>query len=152
MDLLVQHGAQRLIHLGDVGTVEVIDQLVVVPPGSADALPAHLVFGNVDWDAASLQRYAQAIGVRVDHPVGRLDLEGGRRLVFMHGDDAGALAQALAQGVTYLCHGHSHRQVDERRGATRVINPGALFRAAVYSVALLDTQADTVDFLDIPER
>jgi uncharacterized protein len=154
VERLVREGAQVLIHLGDVGTLEVIDELLVsAPPNpgdnphteSGEPLEAHVVFGNVDWDADSMARYARSSGIAVDHPVGRLDCNG-RQLVFLHGHDGAAMSRELAAEPAYLCHGHSHRTRDERVGKTRVINPGALFRASEYTVALLDTEADRLTF------
>ncbi len=146
---LVAQGAECLIHLGDLGAVEVIDELLVVPPGGEKPLPVHIVFGNVDWDSASMARYAVGVGVQVDHPLGRLTLADGRVLAFTHGDDSQLMIEAVTAGAAYLCHGHSHRQRDERRGTTRIINPGALFRAASYSVAILDTATDQVVFHEV---
>jgi hypothetical protein len=108
------------------------------------------VFGNTDWDAASLARYAESLGVEVDHPVGRIEADG-KTVVFQHGHQEAAMTQALAEGVDYLCHGHSHRQRDEMVGPTHVVNPGALFRAAEYTVAVLDTATDRVEFHRVPE-
>lgn len=147
--LLLQQGAEVLIHLGDVGTVEVIDALCSSPPGSDQQVESHLVFGNTDWDIDSLAEYACDLDVAVDHPVGRLPLGDGGELVFCHGHDAAPLQQALSDGVRYLCHGHTHCQADDRRGTTRVINPGALFRASIYSVAVLDTDTDQLTFHEV---
>lgn len=149
--LLREHDAQILLHLGDVGTVEVIDELVVHDATGTQRLPSRLVFGNTDWDRASLGRYAASLGVMDDHPIGRLAVESGV-LAFTHGDDAALMAAALAEGVRYLCHGHTHRASDARRGPTRIINPGALFRARQYSVAILDTARDEVRFFPVPEE
>ncbi|MEM6460132.1 MAG: metallophosphoesterase family protein [Planctomycetota bacterium] len=145
---LLDHGADVLIHLGDVGTVEVIDALCVDHPDTGAQVPAHLVFGNTDWDLGALTEYAHDLDVKVDHPVGRLPVDGGE-LVFCHGHEPEPMQRALDDGVRYLCHGHTHRDTDERRGATRVINPGALFRAKVYSVALLDPAGDRLDFYEV---
>ncbi len=144
--VLLQQGAEVLVHLGDVGTVEVIDALCVDHPKTGEQIEAHLVFGNTDWDIDSLAEYAHDLDVVVDHPVGRLLLDDGGKLVFCHGHEAAPMQQALADGVRYLCHGHTHAQADDRRGSTRVLNPGALFRASVYSVAVLDTATDRVVF------
>jgi hypothetical protein len=62
------------------------------------------------------------------------------------------MRSALAQGVDYLCHGHTHVVRDERIGQTRVINPGALFRAARYTVALLDMAADRLEIVQVPPQ
>ena len=149
VQLLIEHGAEVLVHLGDVGTVEVIDALVerLDADGRLDP-PVHLVFGNTDWDIDPLGEYARRLGITVDHPVGRLTF-GDATLVYQHGHMQAAMDQALAEGVTYLCHGHSHTVRDERIDRTRVINPGALFRASQYTVAVLDTSADTIDPLHV---
>jgi len=151
VNLLLEHGAELLIHLGDVGSLEVIDALVTA---GDDGTPveAHLVFGNVDWDADSLHAYADSLGVRVDHPVGRLPLDGERMLVFTHGHEPAAMDDAVSSGAAYLCHGHSHARRDERVNGTRVINPGGLFRASEYTVALLDTAGDDVRFFTVDSR
>ncbi len=143
---LLDAGAELLIHLGDVGSVEVIDALLVSDAKGGGSLPVHLVFGNTDWDRQSLWQYATDLGVTVDHPVGKLAIAGRGELVFLHGDDTTAMQRALADKPAYLCHGHSHRQLDQKLGPTRVINPGALFRAERYTVALLDPRQDRVEF------
>lgn len=155
-----------LLHLGDVGTVEVIDALLVPAPqtpvrsqpvASAQApdplatIEAHLVFGNTDWDHLALERYATGLGIRVDHPTGTIPLEDGE-LVFCHGHEPQPMQQALARRARYLCHGHTHRASDTRHGPTRVINPGALFRARPYTVAWLDTSSDELQFLTVNDQ
>lgn len=129
--------------------MEVIDTLCVDHPKTGKQIDAHLVFGNTDWDIDSLAEYADDLDVVVDHPVGRLPLEGGGELVFCHGHESAPMQQALADGVRYLCHGHTHTQADDRQGFTRVVNPGALFRASVYSVAVLDTAIDQLVFYEV---
>ena len=155
---LMEAGVDVILHLGDVGSVEVLDEMVVAPPttgaGAAGAktgaaVDVQLVFGNVDWDRASLARYAKHLGLHVADPVGTLELGDGRKLIFLHGDDADAMLRALESGAAYVCHGHSHRTRDERVGDTRVINPGALFRAQSYTVAILDTAKDQLEFLAV---
>jgi putative phosphoesterase len=145
--LLLAEGVQRLLHLGDVGSLSVLDELVI--PRDGGILPVHVVFGNTDEDLAGMGRYAADLGLRADHPMGRLSL-GERELVFLHGDDHAAMQAALAQRPAYLCHGHTHRPRDERRGQTRLINPGALCRANPYTAALLDTDHDALRFLAVP--
>lgn len=147
--LLVARGAQVLIHLGDVGSDAVIDAMVDAVDGHGLPLPpVYVVFGNCDDDAAALGRYAESLGVRASW-VGRLNA-GGKTVAFLHGHQGGAAVNPLLEeGVDYLCHGHTHRATDERVGRTRVINPGALFRAAKHTVALLDTSSDRLEFFTV---
>jgi putative phosphoesterase len=145
---LLDRGVDVLIHLGDVGSVEVIDALAVDRPDRDEQIEAHVVFGNTDWDIDGLSEYARDLDVTVDHPLGRL-LFNDDTLAFCHGHEPDLMQAALADGARWLCHGHTHRTADSHRGGTRVINPGALFRAAHYTVAVLDTDADTLEIIDI---
>jgi len=148
VDVLLQAGAERLLHLGDVGTEAVLTCLVAAGPGEEEPVPAHVVFGNGDEPIGSLERTARHLGLKVDHPAGELAL-GAKRLVFCHGHQPGPMNRALKEEAAYLCHGHTHRARDERHGATRVINPGALFRARQYTVAVLETDGDELRFLPV---
>ncbi len=150
--LLVEAGADLLIHLGDIEQMDVIDSLIHELDGQGHVHPpVHMVFGNVDWNSDELGRYATALGMKVDHPVGTLKLAG-RRLIFQHGHDTRQMQIALTQGADYLMHGHTHKKRDERIGRTRLINPGALQRASEYTVALLDLKTDDLRFLTVAEQ
>ena len=141
MDVLRRRGAEFYVHCGDVGSEGVIDHLAGVP--------AAFVFGNTDWDRATLSRYAQRLGVRCYGAFADLDL-GGRRVAVIHGDDFRLKQRLLAeQGHDYLLQGHTHVRADERVGKTRLINPGALHRAKEKTVALLDTATDRLTFLTV---
>lgn len=140
VELLVSRGAETLIHLGDVGTEHVLDELI--------GHHAYVVFGNCDWDIAGLTRHAECMGITVVHPLGWLDIEG-RRIAFTHGHLPHLMQDAIDSGADYLLHGHTHEIRDERVDRTRVINPGALFRAARYTAALLDPAADRLTAFDV---
>ncbi|MHC5112800.1 MAG: YfcE family phosphodiesterase [Planctomycetota bacterium] len=136
-------GAEIFVHLGDIETEAVIDELV--------GRRAHLVFGNCDYDADALARYARHVGVQVDGLVGHLEV-GGRRITFTHGHIRSPMDEAIAAGDDYLLHGHTHELRDERVGDTRVINPGALFRAVRYTAAVLDPERDQLEVLDVGKQ
>ena len=136
---LQERGAQFFIHCGDVCTPDVLDPLA--------GLPSAFVWGNCDWDRLALQRYAQAIEVPCYGAFADLEL-GGKRVAVLHGDDRSKMDAVLkAGGHDYLFHGHTHVKRDERIGRTRVINPGALFRASEKTVALLDTDSDRLEYV-----
>src|SRR5690554_1349846 len=138
---LRDRGAETLIHLGDVGTTRVLETLT--------ALPAHVVFGNCDLAVDQLTRDAQRLGITVDHPVGTLTIDG-KVIVFTHGHLEEPMKQAIEDAAAYLLHGHTHVARDDRFGATRIINPGALHRAARYTAALLNPARDSLELLEIP--
>ena len=139
--LLREAGAEHYLHCGDVGSELVLDHLA--------GLPAAFVFGNTDWDRMDLQRYAERLGIACYGNFGELELDG-KRFALLHGDDARLRQRLLAeQRFDYLLQGHTHVAADQRVGRTRIINPGALHRAKVKTVALLDTQGDALRFLTV---
>ncbi|HEY7115961.1 MAG TPA: metallophosphoesterase [Tepidisphaeraceae bacterium] len=138
---LQERGAAYFVHCGDVCSPRLLDHLA--------GLPSAFVWGNCDWDRAALQRYAESIQVPCHGAFGDLELDG-KRIALLHGDDKVRFDQVLkAQAHDYLFHGHTHVRRDERVGKTRIINPGALFRASEKTVAILDTQSDQLEYLRI---
>jgi len=141
MRLLREAGAAYCIHCGDVGSERVLDHLA--------GIPSAFVFGNTDWDTRGLQRYAEQIDVRCLGHYGTLDLAG-RQIAVTHGDDNARLKQVLdEQQHDYLLLGHSHIAGEKRVGRTRIINPGALHRAKVKTVALLDLETDALKWIEL---
>jgi putative phosphoesterase len=133
---LRQAGAEFFIHCGDIGSETCIDLLA--------GLPCAFVFGNCDFDRAGLARYAASIDVPCYGNLADLTLAG-KRIAVIHGDEPRLKQRLLtAQEHDYLCQGHTHIRADTHVGRTRVINPGALHRAAVKTVVTLDTDADRV--------
>ncbi len=144
--LLLGRGAEQLIHCGDVGDGPrgraVLDAL-------AGNVPALFVFGNNDYDDRELARYAADRGVACGHHYGQIEL-GGKRAIVTHGDDPKLLRKAAADPrAAYLFVGHTHVPLDRSDGRLRTVNPGALYRAAVKTVAVLDTAADAVEFVTV---
>jgi putative phosphoesterase len=139
--LLVEKGAEFLIHCGDVGSDGVLDQLT--------GIPSAFVFGNVDFDRRELAKYAELLGIRCLGSLGELEL-GGKRFAVTHGDDSMLVRRVLdAQQHDYLLVGHTHVRKDSRARRTRIINPGALYRAATKTVAVLDISRDQLTFLPV---
>jgi predicted phosphodiesterase len=82
----------------------------------------------------------------------RAELElGGRTLVVIHGDDPQPAAKRAAEPALRLLPDRPHPRADDtREGRTRVINPGALHRTRIPSVALLDLATDQLQVLRLP--
>jgi putative phosphoesterase len=104
--LAALHGSDVIIHAGDVGRAELIDELRAVAP-------VHAVRGNVDkghW-AMSLPMTAHVeaggIMIHVLHDISQLDF-----------DPAPA-------GFAAVVFGHSHKPSIETRGGVLYLNPGA---------------------------
>ena len=143
VEVLRERGAQFLVHCGDVGGEDILDLLAGEGSGAA------FVFGNNDLDRDELARYAKSIGITCLGAFGTLALAD-RQIAVTHGDHRGYVRQVLdGASHDYLLLGHTHVPRDERAGRLRIINPGALHRAAVKSVALLDVLRDHVEFVEL---
>ena len=134
---LGSRGAEYYIHCGDVGGQRVLDQFA--------GLPMTFVWGNNDWDVADLEEYARSLGLSCGGQLAELKL-GGKSFAITHGDNPAVCQKILkAWDTDYLLQGHTHVFSDTRVGDTRLINPGALYRAHSKTVALLDTETDRLD-------
>jgi putative phosphoesterase len=102
-------GVEVVLHAGDVGGQEILDELSLIAPVQA-------VYGNTDGRGA--------LGLPAS-----LDLTlAGLRVHVSHGHELGrpgppALAAAYSADV--IVYGHTHIQVVSRVGETLVVNPGA---------------------------
>jgi putative phosphoesterase len=138
---LLEAGAEALIHCGDLTTPEVVLECV--------GAPAYLVFGNCDDDLDALRRAMRQIGATCLEHGGLIEL-GGRRLAVAHGDSRREYQRLTDEAPDYLFSGHTHVRRDEREGPTRFLNPGALHRATIFTVGLLDLDTDDYRSLTIP--
>jgi putative phosphoesterase len=142
-DLFAAEGISLLLHCGDVCGPAVVQALegftVYFAQGNRERIPAL----REAVDALQGGRLALLHTLTLD----------GRSIALIHGDDGHALRALITSGTyTYVFHGHTHRHRDERRGPTRIINPGALggIRWEPPSVCILDLDTDEVNFYIIP--
>ena len=103
------HGVSLILHAGDVGGDEVLDELALIAP-------VHAVYGNTD--APGNPRLAAELAREI----------GGVRIHVSHGHELGSptparLLERYAEDV--LVYGHTHRQLVTRAGGRLVVNPGA---------------------------
>jgi len=104
-------GVDHILHAGDVGPAELLDELAAIAPVTA-------VWGNTDgWDVR--RRAAE---------VARVDLDGAP-VVVLHGMQLGAptpeKAAAAYPGAALVVFGHSHQPAIRRIGPTLAVNPGS---------------------------
>ena len=150
MDIFTSHNVEAVVHCGDIGSTDCLRVL-----GSSEK-PAYLTLGNMDRHGEMLARQAAASGVNLAWEVVEVPLGNGEYLVATHGHDEDLLSELITgEQFPYVCHGHTHRVRDERIGKVRVINPGAMRHSRDPrhpTVAILDTETDTLEHLAVPKR
>ena len=120
----------ELLHCGDIGSPEVIEQFA--------AWPTHYVLGNCDYDPVALESAAGSQGQDFCGQFGDLEL-GGVRVALLHSHDQRRFDAAVRSGdYRLVCYGHTHIAKQEIVGGTLVLNPGALYRANPYSIAIVE--------------
>jgi putative phosphoesterase len=140
VSLLIERGAEALIHCGDLTIPDVVYECA--------QRPAYFVFGNCDHDLESLARAIREIGGSCLGTGGLITLAA-KQIAVTHGDSLTELRRLARLEPQFLCSGHTHKTSDEVKGPTRWINPGALFRAPTWTVALLDIASNHVTVLPI---
>ena len=99
-------GSDRIVHAGDVGDAEILDEL-------ARIAPVTVVRGNVDTSA-----WAEALP-----ETAILDVEGVR--IYVLHDLAQLAIRPAASRIRVVVSGHSHQPASEHRGGVLYLNPGS---------------------------
>lgn len=127
-------GVEEIVHAGDVGGDQVLDELQIIAA-------VHAVAGNVDYttEALPIQRI-------VELPFGKVAIAHGHR----HPENKEARVKSLVEtykpkDVRIIMHGHSHQQYLEFRQGLFIVNPGAASRprfGVMSSVCVLEWDSD----------
>ncbi|WP_421556652.1 metallophosphoesterase family protein [Pseudomonas kitaguniensis] len=102
-------GCEQIIHAGDIGSAEILQQLACIAP-------LHVVRGNNDQGAVWAQQVPDHLN---------LDVHGWNTLVVHDIADVPAL---LGPQTRLVITGHSHKPLIEWRGAVLYVNPGSAGR------------------------
>jgi len=139
--LLAGQDVAVVVHCGDIGSPAIIPLFA--------AWPAHFVFGNVDHDEGELAKAIEEAGQVCHARFGSLELVG-RKIAFLHSDDHDLFEETVNSGRWDLvCYGHTHVAEQHLVGRTRVLNPGALYRATPRSLAIVELPALTATHFPI---
>lgn len=148
LELFAAKDVQAIVHCGDISSTDSVRLLSQCP------VECHLVAGNMDRHFFNLSKAAQRYPVRFSPETIEVPIGHSQYLVATHGHHEHLLAELIAgEQFPYVCHGHTHRCRDEHVGSVRVINPGSLHhpRGPKHpTVAVLDTDTDALEFLDLP--
>ncbi len=107
--LAALEGCERIIHAGDIGKFEILDQL-------ASIAPLHVVRGNNDLDAPWAENLVDRLC---------FDLNGWQTLL-VH--DIADVPAVLDADIRLVITGHSHKPRIEWRGERLYLNPGSAGR------------------------
>jgi uncharacterized protein len=102
-------GVELILHAGDVGGDDILDELALIAP-------VHAVFGNTDPPGNP------RLAARIDRVIGAV------RIHVSHGHQLGVPTPEkllAAYDADVIVYGHTHRQLVTRQQGRLVVNPGA---------------------------
>lgn len=123
-------GVDEVLHCGDIGSEAI--------PRILEKWPTHYVFGNVDREEDELRDAIERSAHTCHGRFGEIEFSG-KRIALVHSDDAALFQKTIGGGdFDLVCYGHTHKAEQHRVGSTLVLNPGAVYRAAPHSLALVE--------------
>ncbi len=142
--LFKEEGVDMVVHCGDCTSPRMLSLF--------EGLNCRFVLGNGDIDVEHFNAESRRLGFG---PMGeQCSFEAdGKKIMVFHGHDVPQFRQAVASGeYDYVIKGHTHSYENYMSGTTRVINPGSLYGADEFSVAILDTESGRVERIVIEEE
>lgn len=132
-----------VVHCGDIISPPVLERFA--------GLPMQFVYGNNDGERLGLKKKCEELGFKpIDDTV--TFENSGKTFFVYHGTSSRMLSEAIdSQRYDIILTGHTHVVRDERLGKTRVINPGALFAAEQFYIAILDVVSGDLQSIEIED-
>jgi putative phosphoesterase len=141
--ILKERAPALVVHCGDIISPPVLEHFA--------GIPVRFVYGNNDGERSGLKKKCSEMGFYGIEDTLSFT-HAGRSFFVNHGTRLQTIEEAAnSQQYDYVLHGHTHERRNEVRGKTRIINPGALFSADTYSIAFLEPETGSVEFVEIPE-
>ena len=141
VEIFKQRNVDFVVHCGDIVSPPVLENF--------KGLKMKLVFGNNDGEKNGLINKCREL--EFGEIKDELEFEHKRKKFYVyHGTNPAILDAAIKSNkYDYILTGHTHVKREEIMGKSRVINPGALFRDYPCTIALLDTEKDKLEFVEI---
>ena len=131
VDVFKDNKVSIVVHAGDITSPKMLGLFKDFNP--------LFVLGNGDIDVEALNTEAQKLGFGPIKDSCEFEADRKKIIVF-HGSNIPQFRAAMASGAyDYVIKGHTHIFENYIVNNTRVINPGALYGADEFSVAILDT-------------
>ncbi|VVM36872.1 metallophosphoesterase family protein [Pseudomonas fluorescens] len=127
--LAALQSCDRILHAGDIGSAQILDQLAAIAPVDA-------VRGNNDLDAPWARELPDCL---------RLELNG-CTVLLVH--DIADVAARLDDGIQLVITGHSHKPCIEWRAERLFVNPGSAGRRRFklpVTLALLEVGGQSIE-------
>jgi len=141
MALFREAGVGTIVHCGDVGGLAVLEEMA--------GEPCRFVWGNTDFPEHGWQSRIEAMELPWPQEIPLMLTVDGKKIAVCHGHERAFFRARDGGEYDYVLHGHTHERADHYVGSTRVINPGALHRASVKTIAILEPRTNELEFIEL---
>ncbi len=141
VSLFREQKVEIIVHCGDLTSPKMLALF--------EGFDCKIVLGNGDIDVEDFNAESKRLGF------GPIECQcsfkaDGKKIIIFHGHDVPQFRNAVASGnYDYVIKGHTHCFENYISNNTRVINPGSLYGAEEFSVAILDTKTGKVERLSV---
>lgn len=144
VEIFKERKINLLIHAGDLTSPKMLELFT--------DFPCRLVLGNGDIDCEEINAKSNLLGLCPLDELCAFEADKKKFIVF-HGDNVALFREAVASGeYDFIIKGHTHVFEDYTANRSRVINPGALYAAEEYTVAVLDTDTEKLEMIRIEDE
>ncbi|MCU0821959.1 MAG: YfcE family phosphodiesterase [Spirochaetes bacterium] len=143
IEIFKSKGVDLIIHSGDISSPKMLN---LFKGGKC-----RFVLGNVDLDVDLLNEEARELGFGPVEYTCDIKI-GEKRILVMHGNDVPLFKKAVECGeYNYIIKGHTHSFENYFRNNSRIVNPGCLYGGTEQTIAVLDTENDSVEKIHVED-
>lgn len=144
VSILKEGKVSMVVHAGDITSPKMLKLF--------EGLKCRFVLGNGDIDVEDLNKESHRMGFGVIENFCTFEADNKKFIVF-HGNDVPLFREAVSSGkYDYIIKGHTHFFENYISNNARVINPGSLYGADTFSIAILDSESDRVEMIKLGEE
>ncbi len=141
VDVFDRHHIDTILHCGDVGSLAIFELFV--------GKQLRFVWGNTDRPTASWRSALETWDFPwPDHAPLTFDLAD-KRIILAHGYEPAFRQTIRNPDADFLFFGHSHSRLSVHTSRCTIVNPGAIHRSSLPTVAIVDLLSAEAQFLDL---
>ncbi len=142
LEFFIKRNIKFIIHAGDLTSPSMLKYF--------KHFKCMFTLGNCDLERSSeLNSQCKNMGLPEFKESHEFEADGKTFKVF-HGNNVPAFREAVnSEKFNYIIKGHTHFFEDYRKNKSHIINPGSLAHGDETTIAILDTESDKVERVDL---
>jgi len=141
LEIFKEYGITHILHAGDLTSSAMLDLFI--------GFKCNFVLGNGDIDVDLINNKSEKLGFGPIKKYLKIQI-GKKKIMLFHGDDVPLYRNCIkCHEYDYIIKGHTHMFEDYLKEDCRIINPGAIYRGLECTIAILNTETDTIEKIEV---